>query len=1008
MLSVVQAAGAEPRVWVNGTEIPGTPSGPSGDAQQTVPALGADVDLGGYYDGTSFMGGFMGEMLMFDSALVDTDRQTAESYLTGRWVGNSGSQRRISAQAGVGINLLSGATNTLAIPQNATAIFNPISSQLANLPNAAGTIAVLFQAVATAPGTGDLTGLTDGSGSQSRSNWYHAITFNLFGGNELADDDGLIGPNSQTHITLTSTHWWLFVVAWPAGAAAVERMSYVDLSVGTWTHINSDLNGGTRAGPSTTVGQWNIGSFQDENHAVVVGLSAAWAGVALTDTQVEALLAHGKTSDWYTNAGGAPTTLVECTSLTPTDIGAHPSTFKGLDVQATLTGALPTGTFGTWQFDGQGGATPVALTLAAHAAAQATATVTATTATPMAVAPTAAAASQATVALTAPAMLYLFPRAVTATDDFNRADGALGTGWVAGADSPLAIASSQVKGTVAATFTEMFRAETTYGNDQWSEIQTATNPASGDWIGASVRVQNNGQDLYRAIYFNNSGSYELRLGRRVAGTFTTLTTVSLGTNPIPSGTTLGISVMGNAVMMFVGAALISQAGDTAVPSGGVPGVIAFGTSATADNWRGGNSTRVSSQALATITIPSAAVPVAPTAGAASQALAALSATTLLTPSAGAASVATASLTAPAALSVDAAAVSQASAVISPPLVASATAASAATATVTAAVLVPAFLGPTATATTAATAAVSAPGVQFLTADADATAAATATTTAPTVLVAQAGAATAALLAVTADIVTTPVPVAPVAGATSTATVALRASAKLTATAGAVAQASGQMVVGISLNAAATATAAAVATPVVTVSVTLTAQAASQAQCFMVAGAISLVVSAAATAAATASATAAAVVSVSASSQTQAQATLTAPTLLELDQAGAQAAAQAALTTVAQLGPTAQSTAATSLTVGYTPYLTLTATAVASTTGYAGYGPILTCRSIAQAKAVMVLVAPYVSLLTGSLYAEVYSNRTLVEVVDPTMYAATTSNRSYVEVEDPDLIAAVQS
>lgn len=780
VLSVVQADGAEPRLWVNGTEIPGVPSGPNGDAQQTVPALGPDVVLGGYYDGSSPLNGFVGEVLMFDSALVDTDRQTVESYLT-RWVG-TGSGRRLMMQTQAGINLLSGPSVTF---RNQSSVNFPGSTSVV-LTKPTGTVLNDLLVLMFLAGAGSTSTATPPAG--------------------FALPTVTSGPAFPMEVTAEGVVADLWV--WVKVAGSSEPASYT---------VPNNASGGCQA----WLGSW---STVDPNHPV--------------EFCVTNRAASGTTSS--VNGG---------TAANPGD-GIVFLEYDFGDNSALLTPPAQTPPTLTGRYVAQTGTNQLLVV----------------------------------------------------------ADGIMSSA-----------------GATAATFS--------MGN----------NVAGGGWgavlLGLNVAP----------------GTTPAALTVRAAAAAAAVAPVTIPTFAVP--------------LAPVAHAVAQATALTTAPSGVVP-----------------QAAVASAQAFMGITSGGAAI--APTADATSHALAAL--------------------TAPVELNVIAAAASGTTAIISPPLTAAAAVASAATATVTAALLVPAFIGPTATATAAATADVDAPGIQFMAGGADATAAATATLTAQTALAAPANASTAALLTVSAALVTTPVPVAPAAAGASAATVALRAPTKLTATAAAVGQAQGQMIVGVSLSVVGAASAAAVATPVVTVGVALTATATSQAQVFMVAGAISIVVSADATSTATVIVTVAAVLSASASTATQALAATTAQALLAPNPAAAQTAAQAAFTTVPQLGPTARSTTASSVTVGYTPWLTLTATAAASTTGYAGYGPILTCRSTAQARAVMVLLAAYVTGLVGPLYADVYTNRTSVEVVDPTAYAQTASNRSYAEVEDPDLVAAVQS
>src|SRR5262249_62324306 len=102
------------------------------------------------------------------------------------------------------------------------------------------------------------------------------------------------------------------------------------------------------------------------------------------------------------------------------------------------------------------------------------------------------------------------------TDDFNRANGSLGTSWTAVSDGALTISSQAVVGTTATA--GAIRTAETYGSDQSSQIQlTSTQLSGGQWVGPAVRAQNGGQDGYVGIYFWNSGTPQLRLYNRNAG-----------------------------------------------------------------------------------------------------------------------------------------------------------------------------------------------------------------------------------------------------------------------------------------------------------------------------------------------------------------------------------------------------------------------------------------------------------------------------------------------------------
>lgn len=234
-----------------------------------------------------------------------------------------------------------------------SALFTPISSQLANLSNGAGTVAFIAR-VADA-NNGDLFGLFN----SADEGFYRCL--------QMGDDDRLYmyDPSTTTSSTANTLAWGaagagsyrIVVYDWPSGAAAPYRCHWSAPFSGaeSWTHTAGSGNGGGMvAGPGTT-GRFKIGhGFGAGSPPCEIALVAVWAGVRLDDTGVEALWTNKKTSDWYNHASGAPTMLVECTSLTPTDIGANPSTFNSIIGGIALTGADPSG----WTFDGIGGGPP--------------------------------------------------------------------------------------------------------------------------------------------------------------------------------------------------------------------------------------------------------------------------------------------------------------------------------------------------------------------------------------------------------------------------------------------------------------------------------------------------------------------------------------------------------------------------------------------------------------------------------------------------------------------------
>jgi hypothetical protein len=174
---------------------------------------------------------------------------------------------------------------------------------------------------------------------------------------------------------------------------------------------------------------------------------------------------------------------------------------------------------------------------------------------------------------------------LTASDDFNRANGALGGNWTAMSDGAMTISSQVVAGGSSGQSGDTRTAES-YTSNQYSQVQvTATQLTGGQWIGPAVRSQNSGQNLYLGIYFWNSGSPQLRLYKRTSGSFTQLG-ASFATSGLAAGATLRLTATGTTISFLLNGAPVITVTDTSL-TGGAPGIMAFGT-AKVDNWAGGN------------------------------------------------------------------------------------------------------------------------------------------------------------------------------------------------------------------------------------------------------------------------------------------------------------------------------------------------------------------------------------------------------------------------------------
>ena len=174
-----------------------------------------------------------------------------------------------------------------------------------------------------------------------------------------------------------------------------------------------------------------------------------------------------------------------------------------------------------------------------------------------------------------------------ARDAFNRADGGLGAGWAA-VDGGLLIAGQRVTGSSGATAGEIRSAES-YAADQWSQLELTSAQLSGSqWVGPAVRMQSGGQNMYLGIYFWNSGSPQLRLYKRSAGSWVQLGN-SYNSGALAAGTQLKLAAVGSRISFLQNGVERVVVTDSSF-TGGAPGLMAY-DAAKADNWAGGGPGR---------------------------------------------------------------------------------------------------------------------------------------------------------------------------------------------------------------------------------------------------------------------------------------------------------------------------------------------------------------------------------------------------------------------------------
>src|SRR5215471_5352489 len=176
--------------------------------------------------------------------------------------------------------------------------------------------------------------------------------------------------------------------------------------------------------------------------------------------------------------------------------------------------------------------------------------------------------------------------AATASDNFNRANGALGSNWTAISDGALTISSQVAAGTSSAVTGDTWNAAS-FGSDQFSQIEvTSTQPSGGQWIAAVVRAQNNGKNAYAGLYFWNYGSPQLMIFKRSNGGWTQLGS-SVSVAALPAGSQLQLKAVGSTISFLLNGVQKVSVTDTSF-TGGAPGIMIDGTAKT-DNWVGGSA-----------------------------------------------------------------------------------------------------------------------------------------------------------------------------------------------------------------------------------------------------------------------------------------------------------------------------------------------------------------------------------------------------------------------------------
>lgn len=187
----------------------------------------------------------------------------------------------------------------------------------------------------------------------------------------------------------------------------------------------------------------------------------------------------------------------------------------------------------------------------------------------------------------------------TASDNFQRANGALGanwTDWFWVGSVGCVIASDRAAGSSEANTTSGdFWSAGSFGGDQYSRVTVAAVPAAGEWVGVTARQSGEGVG-YLGIWFE--GTYYL-FNENGTPSPPLLTSAS---GSLSAADTIMVKAVGTTVSLYRNGAQVLTATDSTYASG-APGIAFFGASGAVSGWDGGDvlpAVTVSTTAVANV------------------------------------------------------------------------------------------------------------------------------------------------------------------------------------------------------------------------------------------------------------------------------------------------------------------------------------------------------------------------------------------------------------------------
>ena len=174
--------------------------------------------------------------------------------------------------------------------------------------------------------------------------------------------------------------------------------------------------------------------------------------------------------------------------------------------------------------------------------------------------------------------------ATTVSDNFDRADGALGSNWttVPGTAAPEIVSNTLRTGTASALNSAYWSAST-FGDDQFAQASLPN--SSGTQYGPGIAVRLSGTKGYFLWYGNSPNT--VSLWRMDSSTSWTQLAQSTPLTVSPSSDVWMIQAVGSTISGYQNGNLVVQATDTNINSGS-PGVWLYYSSNQIGSWSGGD------------------------------------------------------------------------------------------------------------------------------------------------------------------------------------------------------------------------------------------------------------------------------------------------------------------------------------------------------------------------------------------------------------------------------------